>query len=172
MNLGKNSPSQLFHEEMDPAKNPVDFKPTFNHKPVEALLKMEPDCIYGYESPVDVYIRNMVTDLQEKRDGEICAQIEEQIGVHVDKDEMMKALAYDRDQYEKGYRRGYAVGFSEGREAVETVPITATMGEKTWHGYLDKSRMLISFSPMTAELAGELGITWEEIEEQKRRAEE
>lgn len=166
------TPSDIFKEETDPTKNPVDFKPTFNHKPAEAFLKTTPDCIYGYESPVDIYVRHMVTDLQEKRDGEICAQIEEQIGVHVNKDEMIKALAYDRNQYEEGYRKGYAIGFSEGHEAVATVPITITRGEQKWSAYFDKARELLIMSTMTAELAEQLGITWEEIEEQKRREEE
>ena len=158
MKEGIHNPAKLFKEEMDPTKNPVDFKPTFNHKPAEALLKTTPDCIYGYESPVDIYVRNMVTDLQEKRDGEICAQ--------------MKALAYDRNQYEEGYRKGYARGFKNGLEEVATVPVTITRGEQKWSAYYDKARNLLYMSPMTKELAEQLGITWEEIDEQKRREEE
>ena len=32
----------------------------------------------------------------------------------VDKDELMKALEYDRDQYNKGYEDGYNTGIEEG----------------------------------------------------------
>lgn len=33
-----------------------------------------------------------------------------EIGVDVDKEELIKALKYDREQYAKGYKDGYKVG--------------------------------------------------------------
>lgn len=61
----------------------------------------------GYESPVDVYIRHVAEEIEEQREGAITAQICEQIGVNVDKDELVRALNYDRNQFNEGYRKGY-----------------------------------------------------------------
>lgn len=58
-----------------------------------------------YESPITIFegiSRQIVT---EKEDG-IVAQIQQQYGVEVNKDELTKALLYDRGQYDKGYRDG------------------------------------------------------------------
>lgn len=50
-----------------------------------------------------------------------------------------------------------------------TVPITIKHNGNTHSGYYDKSRQLLFLSSMTAELAKELGIEWEEDEEQRRQ---
>lgn len=54
-----------------------------------------------YNSPVKMIIGKM----QMQQDGEIFRAVQE-IGVNVDKDELLKALKYDRDQYDKGYNDG------------------------------------------------------------------
>ena len=41
-------------------------------------------------------------------------------GIDVDKDELIKALQYDRGQYEKGYINGYNAKASEIFEEIET----------------------------------------------------
>ena len=61
----------------------------------------------GYESPIEVYIRHVSEEITESRENAIMAQITEQIGVNVDKDELARALNYDRNQYNEGYRKGY-----------------------------------------------------------------
>jgi hypothetical protein len=60
-----------------------------------------------YKSPIDM----LVTDIQHQ----IASQQDEQIyqavvsvGVSVDKEELIRALNYDRDQYSKGYTDGKA----------------------------------------------------------------
>lgn len=61
---------------------------------------------YNYESPITkIYgdIRNEII----RQDEENCTYaIEQTIGYRVDKDELIKALQYDRDQYDKGYKDG------------------------------------------------------------------
>lgn len=59
---------------------------------------------FGYEPPINIYF------------GEIQTQVENEImkavagvGVHVDKEELLAALRYDRGQYEKGYQDGLNV---------------------------------------------------------------
>ena len=135
-----------------------DFKPTFNHKPLEASVNVD---MSGWNSPVDVYIRNTVTGMNEKRDGEIVAQISEQVGVNVDKDELMKALKYDRNQYEEGYRAGYAAG--RGSNPVPIKITTAHGYEMT--GYYDEVRDLVNLNPFPPTLVAELGYTWEKVKE-------
>lgn len=54
-----------------------------------------------YESP----IRLIESQLRTEVENEIFRAIQE-VGVDVDKDELIKALQYDRDQYQKGYEDG------------------------------------------------------------------
>ena len=51
-----------------------------------------------YESPIDVIHGEMQMQLE----GEILRAVQN-VGVSVNKEELLKALAYDRNQYEKGY---------------------------------------------------------------------
>ena len=52
----------------------------------------------SYQSPIEVF----QTQMQSQIEGEIYKAVMK-IGVNVDKDELLKALRYDRDQYQKGY---------------------------------------------------------------------
>lgn len=68
--------------------------------------------IEDYESPIHMYIEEITTEIQkvgEKLDEE-CYNAVFHYGIDVDKAELIKALQYDRDQYSKGYARGYAAG--------------------------------------------------------------
>lgn len=63
-----------------------------------------------YESPLHLLIESYVKDIQEKQNKEIeeyTYNYIQTIGIDIDKDELIKALNYDRNQYEKGYREGY-----------------------------------------------------------------
>lgn len=54
-----------------------------------------------YESPITVITQKM----QLQQENEIMKAVKN-IGVFVDKEELIKALAYDRDQYNKGFQDG------------------------------------------------------------------
>lgn len=58
-----------------------------------------------WESPINIYhtISDMVT---EEIDGNIIVEVKKQLGVDINKDELIKAINYDRNQYEKGYQDG------------------------------------------------------------------
>ena len=64
-----------------------------------------------YEPPLDVSVFQKFNDVVNAIDNElattITTQIEYAVDVKVDKDELMRALAYDREQYKKGYDDGY-----------------------------------------------------------------
>jgi hypothetical protein len=55
----------------------------------------------SYKSPIDVIHQGFQTKLE----GDIFEAIQS-YGVYVDKDELVKALKYDRDQYRKGFEDG------------------------------------------------------------------
>lgn len=55
-----------------------------------------------YKSPIEIKIDDIVSDAVERVDKYIVRYIQ-QVGVNVDKDELVKALKFDRGQYEKGW---------------------------------------------------------------------
>ena len=61
-----------------------------------------------YESPISV-IESAHTEFTIDIENNVYKAIR-QIEIDVDKDELIKALAYDRQQYEKGYRDGVLYG--------------------------------------------------------------
>ena len=56
----------------------------------------------AYISPLEITIRRISEELIEKQEGQVLQAIYEQ-GITVNKEELIKALAYDRHQYEQGY---------------------------------------------------------------------
>lgn len=52
----------------------------------------------SYQSPIELIMGQMNLALE----GQICKAVQN-VGVSVDKEELLKALQYDRDQYQKGY---------------------------------------------------------------------
>ena len=55
-----------------------------------------------YESPINIIISKLCTNLESD-----CLQAVQRYGFDVDKEELARALCYDREQYEKGYMDGY-----------------------------------------------------------------
>ena len=53
----------------------------------------------SYQSPIDLVMGQMNLALE----GQICKAVQN-VGVNVNKEELLKALQYDRGQYQKGYR--------------------------------------------------------------------
>ena len=60
-----------------------------------------------YEPPIHLYEAPMKAII-EHRENAIYAKIQDAIDVQVDKEELIRALKYDRDQYNKGYADGIA----------------------------------------------------------------
>lgn len=58
-----------------------------------------------YKSPVTIHeqiVNDLIADYQDGKNKAICKAIVK-IGIDVNKDELIKALHYDRQQYKKGY---------------------------------------------------------------------
>lgn len=62
-----------------------------------------------YKSPIDLIIADVQTKILEQQENQVFQAIQN-VGVNVDKEELKKALAYDRDQYQVGYSDGYTAG--------------------------------------------------------------
>ena len=60
-----------------------------------------------YQSPISIYETAMQT-IMEQRENAIFAKVQDAFDVQVDKAELLRALQYDRNQYEAGYRDGKA----------------------------------------------------------------
>ena len=56
-----------------------------------------------YESPINLIEKQMAFDIDKAIEGEVW-KVTKEIGIDVNKEELIKALQYDRDQYEKGYK--------------------------------------------------------------------
>ena len=54
-----------------------------------------------YESPIEICMKQ----IRMTQDETIVRAVQD-VGIFVDKDELIKALQYDRDQYEKGFADG------------------------------------------------------------------
>lgn len=58
-----------------------------------------------YESPIDIIYGEMKTQFQND-----VTKAVQRVGVNVNKEELLKALQYDREQYLKGYKDGMNAG--------------------------------------------------------------
>lgn len=68
---------------------------------------------YNWESPITKIYGEIHNEIV-RQDEENCTfAIEQAIGYKVDKKELIKALQYDRDQYDRGYRDGAKETFIE-----------------------------------------------------------
>ena len=86
-----------------------------------------------YEGPISI-IERTVNDLVAKQEEGVYCMIQE-YGISVEKEELLKALAYDRDQYNKGYDDGVrefaerVKGYFDGIIAdIESKQFTASLG--------------------------------------------
>lgn len=56
-----------------------------------------------WQSPIEMYFNDMRISQEERLEETVFKAVQE-VGIQVNRDELLKALAYDREQYDKGYR--------------------------------------------------------------------
>lgn len=61
---------------------------------------------YNWESPITKIYGEIHNEIVRQDEENYMCAIEQAIGYEVDKEELIKALQYDREQYDKGYRDG------------------------------------------------------------------
>ena len=83
-----------------------------------------------YESPINIVEKSeeINSSLSEMLDNYVMSVIRS-YGVDVDKEELVKALKYDREQYDKGFKDGFEYG-------VETEGLKYERGQYS-KGYMD-----------------------------------
>lgn len=59
----------------------------------------------SYQSPITMYTERIIKDIVEKQDGYLVEEARK-VGFDINKEELAKALKYDRDQYMRGYTDG------------------------------------------------------------------
>ena len=72
-----------------------------------------PCTIDGYESPITA----IATQIQTMYDEEVMKAIQ-RVDIEVNKEELIKALDYDRKQYQEGYRKGYDRGYEQAKQDI------------------------------------------------------
>lgn len=65
----------------------------------------------GYESPITM----IASQIETKVEGDVLQAVQ-RYGIEVDKEELIKALQYDREQYNKGFINGYKEGYAKALE--------------------------------------------------------
>lgn len=66
----------------------------------------------NYEPPINI---DYIMREQEKQLEKDVLKVIASYNITVNSDELVKALQYDRNQYEKGYKAGYEKGYHDGR---------------------------------------------------------
>lgn len=59
----------------------------------------------SYESPIKMYIDKVTNNIIQEEEDHIISEIHK-LGIVIDKEELMRALQYDRSQYELGFHDG------------------------------------------------------------------
>jgi hypothetical protein len=67
--------------------------------------------VEGYESPITMITNDIAKSVAETYDNNVMKAVWS-IGIEVDKDGLVKALQYDREQYETGYRNGFEAAYN------------------------------------------------------------
>ena len=74
-------------------------------KPLDGEMLPWPGGVPDMKEKYEEFIRVRIRELDSKIEEGVMSAVKE-IGVDVDKDELIKALQYDRDQFRKGYKAG------------------------------------------------------------------
>lgn len=62
---------------------------------------------FNYKSPINKIEQEIASQIVETEEGKLMYEVQKAIGYSIEKEELIKALQYDRGQYEKGYKDGY-----------------------------------------------------------------
>lgn len=74
--------------------------------PIKRWTMPEKEKLKMYESPINQLVSDISTQMIKKQEDHLMYEVRQSIGYDIDKDELLKALQYDRNQYNKGYNEG------------------------------------------------------------------
>ena len=68
---------------------------------------------YNYESPITRIENQLLSEMRKNEEDQFMCEVRQAIGYNIDKSELIKALNYDREQYERGYQDGKTAGYRQ-----------------------------------------------------------
>ena len=71
-----------------------------------------------YNSPIEIITTEIIQQINKQTEEEVYKAVQK-IGININKNELRKALIYDRDQYDKGYADGFEAGMKRAEELLE-----------------------------------------------------
>lgn len=87
--------------------------------------------MFDYQSPLIAnFCGNLNDEMIKFFEDTACEEIECAVGYNIDKEELVKALAYDRHQYENGYQDGKA----EAEQGTGWISVDDRLPEEKCHG--------------------------------------
>ena len=72
-----------------------------------------------YNSPIEIIVNQLNEQMQIDLENN-CAKACLQYGINIEPEQLKKALAYDRDQYDKGFKDGYNKAIADITEVINT----------------------------------------------------
>ena len=109
---------------------------------VEKIKMSDPNAIFEeynkYESPIKIIQNNIHKQMLIQMEDNIM-KVVQRYGIEVDKDELQKALKYDRQQYEKGFNDGYEASTTRWIPCSERLPKEETDVLIQWGEHSDMS---------------------------------
>lgn len=66
------------------------------------------DLIMGYKSPIELIYQDVFSQFEQDINSYIISEIKTRLSINIDEQELLKALKYDRDQYDAGFMNGYS----------------------------------------------------------------
>ena len=118
-------------------KDFIDFNPHFRGIDIGKLAKLGaplPD-MDKYASPITGVISQYVEQIEKAREDAICATICEKYDVQCNREELIKALTYDRNQYAKGYADATEKWYAKCQDIRNWTPCKQALPETT--GYYE-----------------------------------
>ena len=88
---------------------------------------------FGYQSPISQIYKDVEYKFKENMENKIMEAVHH-FGISVDKEELIKALQYDRNQYDKGYSDGRAsiVEELENQKIGHWIPVSERLPDKPY----------------------------------------
>lgn len=74
-----------------------------------------------YIPPILLSERQIEDEIIKQTDDTIVYEVRHQLMMDIDKEELLKALCYDRDQYNQGYADGKSAGYQQALEDIGVI---------------------------------------------------
>lgn len=90
---------------------------------------------YNWESPITKIYGDIHNEILRQDEENYIYAIKQAIGYEVDKEELIKALQYDREQYDKGYRDGVTETVKAALEEINSEIFSEIMDNRDYITY-------------------------------------